>query len=204
MGHPNVPSYIIILNLYHFLYHQKAVLLWKLLILTRCSFCRRAMGQCCSRGRPAKDEKKTGEEEDGGQGEGRRRRTEGWANIFAHPYFFKELGFLCIYNFTKIFLQHYLHKEQTFFASTFLQRFSRIYIFTRIYNFSCICIFTRSKDFYSQGAKKEPFWWNCVWNMWSQAESFSCRKFLRQYCCHWKFTILYQERLTDSLNMIRD
>ena len=74
----DVPSYIIILNLYHFLYHQKAVLLWKLLILTRCSSCRRAMGQCCSRGRPAKDEKKTGEEEDGGQGEtGRRRRTEG-------------------------------------------------------------------------------------------------------------------------------
>ena len=35
----DVPSYIIILNLYHFLYHQKAVLLWKLLILTRCSFC---------------------------------------------------------------------------------------------------------------------------------------------------------------------
>ena len=150
----DVPSYIIILNLYHFLYHQKAVLLWKLLILTRCSSCRRAMGQCCSRGRPAKDEKKTGEEEDGGQGEGRRRRTEGWANIFAHPYFFKELGFLCIYNFTNIFLQHYLHKEQTFFASTFLQRFSRIYIFTRIYNFSCICIFTRSKDFYLMSKKR--------------------------------------------------
>ena len=165
------------------------------------------MGQCCSRRRPAKDEKKTGEEEDGGQGEtGRRRRTEGWANIFAHPYFFMELGFLCIHNF---------HEDQTFLCSTIFTRskhflhphfckdFHASIFLQGSITFPASIFLQEASNFIHKEQKKNLFGEICVWNMWSQAEFFSCRKFLRQYCCHWKFTILYQEKLTDSLNMIR-
>ena len=156
----DLPSYNIILNLYHFLYHQRAVLLWKLLILTSFCSCVQWDNAALGGGRP-RMRRRPGRRKmvaRGRQGGGGGRRGE---QTFSRSHIFsRSLDFCASTIFTKIkhFVHHYLHKEQTFFASTFLQGFSRTYIFTRIYNFSCIYIFTRSKDFYSQGAKKEPFW----------------------------------------------
>ena len=103
--------------------------------------------------------------------------------------------FFCSTIFTRS--KHFLHPH-------FCKDFHAYISITRSITFPASVFLQEARIFYSQWAKKKAFWWNCVWNMWSQAEFFSCRKFLRQYCCHWKFTILYQERLTGSLNMIRD
>ena len=123
------------------------------------------------------------EEEDGGVSKHFRAAIffQG-AWIFVHPYFHEDQTFLCSTIFTRS--KHFLHQHfcKDFHASIFLQEAS---------------------NFIHTEQKKNLFGEICVWNMWSQAEFFSCRKFLRQYCCHWKFTILYQEKLTDSLNMIR-
>ena len=122
----DVPSYIIILNLYHFLYHQKAVLLWKLLILTRCSFCscvqwdNAAPGGGRPRMRRRPGRRKMVARGRGGGGGRRGEQTFSRIHIFSRSLDFKHFcaslfsqgtNIFCIHIFARIFTHLYFYKD---------------------------------------------------------------------------------------------